>query len=51
MLTLLVLFGYLIVQNGTKDVLVTIPNKIYSTLYKTEEANEKTIEDKKEPIS
>ncbi|EME7212994.1 O-antigen ligase family protein, partial [Enterococcus faecium] len=50
-LTLLVLFGYLIVQNGTKDVLVTIPNKIYSTLYKTEEANEKTIEDKKEPIS
>ena len=34
MFTLLVLFGYLIVQNGTKDVLVTVPNKIYSAVYK-----------------
>ncbi|WP_284943231.1 O-antigen ligase family protein, partial [Enterococcus faecalis] len=51
MFTLLVLFGYLIVQNGTKDVLVTVPNKIYSAVYKKEEVNGEITGKRKEPIS
>ena len=50
MFTLLVLFGYLIVQNGTKDVLVTVPNKIYSAVYKKKRSTEK-LRERKEPIS
>ena len=47
MFTLLVLFGYLIVQNGTKDVLVTVPNKIYSAVYKKKRSTEKLRKEKR----
>lgn len=49
--TLLILFGYLVVQNGTKDILVKLPNQIHSIVSKTENIDRPETENKKTKIT